>query len=184
MRKPILSMLTVGFLIIMAGVSSRGHAAPLHDDGYVTIGVPDLRQAMAFFRDVLDCEPINPVIADRPVSGPAAVRTHRMARDELSPSRLLICDSGTVVELFDNHGMAPSRVRHSTEHGSEPIQFFTDDVAHADHWLRNEGVRVIGSPVTMSSGPHAGRTLVNFVAPWGLRLQLIGSHTSHVASTP
>lgn len=185
MRKTFLSMLAGGLLLVMAGVPVSGHAEAADDNGYVAIAVPDLQQATTFFRNILDCEPISPITTDE-FAGAATLRNvHRTPRHELPQSRLLLCDAGTVVELFDDRAArSPAPARHATEHGNEPVQFSTDDVAHAGQWLRREGVTVIGNPVTMRSGPHAGQTLVNFVAPWGLQLQLVGWSRSRVATAP
>ena len=166
-------------LLVVGGMPLNARAASLRDSGYVGIGVPDLAQATAFFRNVLDCEPIGPV------AGSATTSKGNARRAGVPASRLLLCDSGNVVELFDNHGAnSLPASRHSANQGSEPIPFFADDVAHADRWLRHEGVSVIGSPVTVTSGPHAGQTVVNFVAPWGLRLQLVGRNTRQLATAP
>ncbi|MGH8159978.1 MAG: VOC family protein [Rhodanobacter sp.] len=169
----------------MAGVPISSHAADVHDSGYVSVGVPDLQQATAFFRNILDCEPIGPIVANESAEPAASANADHATRHDLPPSRLLLCDAGTVVELFDDHAVhSPSTARHFTDHGNQPIQFSTDDVTHAGQWLRREGVTVIGAPVTMTTGPHAGQTLVNFVAPWGLRLQLVGWNRSQVATAP
>jgi catechol 2,3-dioxygenase-like lactoylglutathione lyase family enzyme len=184
MRKSILSILAGGLLVAMASASFSGYAASVHDNDYVTIGVPDLQQATAFFRNILDCEPVNPVVDN---ASPESMRAGHATRDALPASRLLLCDSDTVVELIDAHGMyfpVPASAHHATDHGSEPITFTADNVAHADHWLRHEGVQVIGAPVTLTSGPHAGQTVVNFVAPWGLRLRLVGRYPSQLATAP
>jgi len=180
MRKSFLSMLAGGLLLAIASVSFSGYAASVHDSDYVTIGVPDLQQATTFFRSILDCEPVNAAAgSESPES------THAAARDALPASRLLLCDSGTVVELFDSHGMHfPAPARHATDHGNEPITFSANNVAHADRWLRREGVKVIGAPIAVTTGPHAGQTVVNFVAPWGLRMQLVGRNQSQVATAP
>jgi catechol 2,3-dioxygenase-like lactoylglutathione lyase family enzyme len=179
MRKSFLSILVFGFLVAMAGAPFNGHAASVHDSGYVTIGVPDLQQATTFFRNILDCEPVSPVIADESTAGTAS------RHPALPASRLLLCDSGTVVELLDKHDTHfPPSARHSIDQGNGPIPFSTDDVAHADLWLRREGVHVVGTPVTMKTGPHAGQTLVNFMTPWGLQLQLVGWNTSKLATAP
>ena len=176
MRKSFLSILVFGFLAAMAGASFNSHAASVHDSGYVTIGVPNLQQATTFFRNILNCEP---VATNEPTAGTAS------RRPTLPASRLLLCDSGTVVELFDEHGaLSLSSARHSIDHGNEPIQFSADDVAHANQWLQREGVHVIGTSVTMKTGPHAGQTVVNFVTPWGLQLQLVGWNKSQLATAP
>jgi catechol 2,3-dioxygenase-like lactoylglutathione lyase family enzyme len=176
MHKSILSMLAGGLLFAMA---SMGHAASVHDNDYVAIDVPNLQQATAFFHNVLDCEQVNPAAGSEPV------QNGRATHDDVPASRLLLCDSGTVVELFDAHAaQSPSLARRATDHGSEPIAFSADNVAHADRWLRREGVQVTGAPVAVITGPHAGQTVVNFVAPWGLRLQLVGRSPSQVATVP
>jgi catechol 2,3-dioxygenase-like lactoylglutathione lyase family enzyme len=182
MRKSFHSMLVGGLLLVMASVPISGHAASVHDNDYVTIGVPDLQQATAFFRNILDCEPVNQVAGNE---SPESTRASHATRDTLPASRLLLCDSGTVVELFDEHGVhSLSLARHALDHGSEPITFSADNVAHADRWLRREGVQVIGAPITVTTGPHAGQTVVNFVTPWGLRLQLVGRSPSQLATAP
>lgn len=147
---------------LLAAVTGA-HAAGLRDNGYVTLPVPDVPQAVAFFRDILDCEPIEAM--DSAVSRPQRA--------------LLICESDTVVELFNSHGAnAPALARNA------PVQFFANDVRHADQWLRRQGVKVVGAPVTPASGPQAGMTLVNFVAPWGQPLQLVGQDNSQITAVP
>lgn len=176
MRKFFLSIPVFGFLAAMAGAPFNSHAASVHDSGYVTIDVPNLQQATTFFRNILDCEPVG---TNESTEGTP------FRRHALPASRLLLCDSGTVVELFDEHGArALSSARHSIDQGNEPIQFSADDVEHADQWLRREGVQVIGTSVTMKAGPHAGQTVVNFVTPWGLQLQLVGWNKSQLATAP
>lgn len=185
MRRTLLSILAGGLLLVMAGVPVNSHAADVHDSGYVTIGVPDLQQATTFFRNILDCEPISPMATNDSPKAATPGRVDHTARGTLPSSSLLLCDAGTVVELFDNHAVhSPLPARHSTDHSGEPVQFSTDDVAHAGQWLRREGVTVIGAPVAMTSGPHAGQTVVNFVTPWGLQLQLVGRNTSQIATAP
>jgi catechol 2,3-dioxygenase-like lactoylglutathione lyase family enzyme len=177
MHKSLLSMLAGALLFTIAGM---GHAASVHDSDYVAISVPDLQQATAFFHNVLDCEEVNPA------GGDESLESSRAAHDAAPVSRLLLCDSGTVVELFDADAERSSSTtaHHATDHGNEPIAFSADNVAHADRWLRREGVQVTGAPVAVITGPHAGQTVVNFVAPWGLRLQLVGRSPSQVATVP
>lgn len=177
MRKSFLSTLVFGFLAaITTSAPFSSHAASVHDSGYVSIGVPNLQQATTFFRNILDCEPVT---ANEPTAATAS------RRPTLPASRLLLCDSGTVVELFDERGARSlSSVHHPIDHGNEPIQFSADDAAHAEQWLRREGVQVIGTSMTMKTGAHAGQTVVNFVTPWGLQLQLVGWNKSQLATAP
>jgi hypothetical protein len=91
----------------------------------------------------------------------------------------LACETGSIVELFDNRtGDPPSSPRRAAAADGGPIRFVSENVAHADQWLRRAGVHVVGSPQKLRSGPFAGMTVVNFVSPWGLHLQLMGWDTS------
>ncbi|KZC39498.1 glyoxalase [Rhodanobacter sp. FW510-R12] len=141
---------------MMVGALPAG-AATLYGDDYARVGVPDLPQAVAFFTDVLDCRPIEST-AGRAVNG------------SLRPSRLLICDSGSIVELFDQRNVAAA-----PEQAGQTVRFVTDDLTHDGQWLRRQGVDVSGAPHRLTSGPLAGRLALDFVSPWGLHLQLLGS---------
>lgn len=157
------------FALSLAAIAPSGaRAATLYGGDYVSVGVPDLGQAVAFFQDVLDCRLI----------GPESVVAEATA-DDVPASRLLSCDAGSVVELFDNRGISPSPASSRTE---QPLQFVSDDVQHASEWLRRTGVNVGGSPHRLTSGPLAGRMVLDFVSPWGLRLQLLGSDANAPAS--
>lgn len=165
MNKSFLSLLiAVLFGAVALATPSLGRGATFHDGDYVRIGVPNLPQAVAFFRDVLDCQPVNP-----------------MSAEGARQSRLMVCDSDSIVEIFDNHGIVSPSSARPTGSRDEPVRFVSNDVRNADRWLRNAGVRVIGPPHTLSSGPDAGQTVVDFVSPWGLRLQLV-SWGSNVAT--
>lgn len=162
MGKSLLALLFFAFSLV-AIAPSGVRAATLYGSDYARIGVPDLEQAVAFFQDVLDCRLIDPssTMAEAAPGGVPA-------------SRLLSCDAGSVVELFDNRGASPYPALGDAD---QLLQFVSDDVLHADQWLRREGVSVSGSPHRLTSGPLAGRVVLDFMAPWGLRLQLLGSDT-------
>lgn len=181
MNKALLSLLAAVFMVLGAFVPANS-AASVHGSGYARIGVPAMPQAVQFFRDVLNCEPL------APVAGHASSRAEISDGPQSSRPRtmLLLCDADSVVELFENRGMGtlsspPSQI---AEGNTAPVQLFSANITHADRWLRRAGIEVAGAPVTMSSGPDAGQTVVNFVAPWGLRLQLIGWSRDDVAITP
>ena len=158
MRKSLLSLLLLMFGLA-AVMPTEVRAATGGD--YAGISVPDMAQAVAFFRDVLDCRVIGPTSEQSPRGTPA--------------SRLLSCNAGSIVELFQQPGSSPSAAQRSRLKAGEPLQFVTVDVIHAGEWLRHEHVSVNGAPHRLTSGPQAGRMVLDFRAPWGLRLQLLGS---------
>lgn len=152
-------LLFVIFSLMMV-LPPGARATTLGDGDYARVGVPDLAQAAAFFHDVLDCRPVG--VAPVAVAG-------------ASGSRLLSCGGGSMLELFVDRGNSSSRP-------SQALQFISDDALHTDAWLRQRGVTVSGSPHRLTSGPWAGRVALDFVAPWGLRMQLLGSNVPDSAS--
>jgi catechol 2,3-dioxygenase-like lactoylglutathione lyase family enzyme len=168
MNRSLLTLLAIALLgSVVISIPSRARAAAFPEGDYVRIGVPDLPQAVGFFRDVLDCQPI---------SAPAPARQPD-GRGDRTGSELLACESGTIVELVQNSA-SPASSQKPARQRDEPVRFTSANVAGAGQWLGRKGVRVIGSPHTLTSGPHAGMTIVNFEAPWGLRLQLAGWDTN------
>ncbi|MGY3038748.1 catechol 2,3-dioxygenase-like lactoylglutathione lyase family enzyme [Rhodanobacter sp. TND4EL1] len=152
--------LTFLYIILSLGaIASLGARAATIDGGYVSVSVPDLRQAASFFQGVLDCDLITP----EPASG------------EVTPvSLLLSCDQGSVVELFLDGDKSPSLASNGM---AQPLQFVSDNVLRAGQWLQQQGGMVSGAPHRVTSGPLAGRVVLDFTAPWGLRLQLLGRDT-------
>jgi len=57
--------------------------------------------------------------------------------------------------------------------GGHHIAFYVDDMAAAIAHLKKHGVKVLGSPTPMKSGPSAGETWCYFLAPWGMQLELV-----------
>ncbi|HEV7123407.1 MAG TPA: VOC family protein [Rhodanobacter sp.] len=162
MRRSLFSLLLLVFGLL-AFVPPGVRAATLHDNGYASVGVPNLRQAVKFFQDVLDCR----VIGSPSMS---SVQT-------TSAPRLLSCDAGSIIELF---AIPPSSAPTAP---AQPLQFVSADVRHADKWLRRQGARVSGAPHRLTFGPLAGRMVLDFVAPWGLRLQLVDSGARRPSGT-
>lgn len=143
-----LSILLAAIVTSAAWDTSVVHAETFQRGDYALMDVPDISQALNFFRNVLDCE----------------------ATDDVATSArraLMICENGMVVELVSGPADGTSAT-------SAPLRFLINDVANADRWLQRDGARVIGRAVMLSSGPDAGQILVNFIAPWGQPLQLVG----------
>lgn len=154
MGKSLLLGLFLGLGMMVGALPVR--AATLYGDDYARVGVPDLPQAVAFFTEVLGCRPLDSTTA-------------RTASGSPRPSRLLTCDTGSIVELFEQRSIVPASQR-----AAQTVQFVTDDVVHAGQWLRHQGVDVSSAPHRLTSGPLAGRLALDFVSPWGLHLQLLG----------
>lgn len=141
-------------------VPTGAHAATLYGRDYVRIGVPDLDQAVTFFRDIMDCSLVS-----------QSELTARSSTGDDPAYRLLSCDSDSFVELFAVQPDSPAIDLGGAQH---PLQFMADSVERASEWLRRDGVTISGAPHRLKYGPLAGRWALNFRSPWGLELQLLG----------
>ncbi len=146
MNKLLSSSLMV-LCLVLSGLPTAAHA----DGGYLPLTVPNLPQAVGFFHEVLNCEPLSEGVSP----GTTAVA-------------LLDCGDGSMVELSAGTSRTNPPGRRAA---AEPVLATRDAVAAAA-WLRARHVRVIGQPRRVG----ASRTVVSFVTPWGQPLQLV-SHT-------
>ena len=138
------------------------------------ITVPNLAEAVAFFVEVLGCEPYftfgefkfddDWMERHLNVHPRAAIRDFQMLR----------CGNGTNLEVFEysapDQYLRPPR---NSDIGGHHLAFYVDDMDAAIAYLKDKGVRVLDSPSTFTDGPAAGLTWVYFLAPWGLQLELV-----------
>jgi len=143
--------LSAWLLLAFAGFSVPLHAQSATGDAqgdYVRMEVPDLHQAVTFFRDVMNCTVLS---ADAPTTVAPAT--------ELA---LMDCSPDVIVELSSGHG--------STPHKTAPAQvaFAVNDATAAAAWLRSNHITVL------HEGLDANKRVVSFLAPWGQPLRLVG----------
>jgi hypothetical protein len=149
-KKPLLHLFTA-FLLAVTTLPGISRAAPDGDD-YVAVQVPDVSQAVTFFRDVMNCRVIN--------DGSRALAT---------PAALMSCGRETTVDITLASGHAqPGAVAQSQSFTLE-----TDDASSVSQWLRANRIHLIGSPTRLTSGQDAGKLAVTFLTPWGQPLQLV-----------
>lgn len=129
----------------LALAAPRPAAAAPDAGDYVALQVPDLPRAERFFRNVLNCVPLD-------------------AAADTSPTVLLDCGRGTVVSLTEAGTGQTSRPTAAID---------TTDALAAAAWLRANHVALVGRPVVVSDGPDTDETVVTFLAPWGQPLRLV-----------
>jgi catechol 2,3-dioxygenase-like lactoylglutathione lyase family enzyme len=142
---------------------------------HVGFTVPDLAQAVGFFRDTLGCEEFYPL---GPFSGGdstwMADHLNVDAKATIPDMRLMRCGNGANLEIFQytapEQNLTPPR---NSDVGGHHVAFYVDDMTAAVDYLRAQGVKVLGDPTTMTEGPSAGETWVYFLAPWGMQLELV-----------
>ncbi|MEP6897202.1 MAG: VOC family protein [Rhodanobacter sp.] len=147
MNKLLRSLLVTVFFAL-ATLPGLGRAS---SGDYLSLQVPDLRQAVSFFQDVMNCSLLS-----------ANIGTGKHA------PAMLDCGDGSMVELV---------VRSGPSHASSTVIFVTDNAVKAAAWLRANHVAIVGQPVRTAEGMRMDNVVVDFVAPWGQPMQLV----SHAA---
>jgi catechol 2,3-dioxygenase-like lactoylglutathione lyase family enzyme len=144
-----------------------------HDHTGVT--VPDMKQAVDFFTDVIGCEKAMSF-------GPFADDKGTFMQDVLGVDpkavieeiTMMRCGFGSNVELFkytapDQKDLQPK----NSDIGGFHIAFYVDDVAAAKTYLEGKGVATRMGPIPVSEGPAACQSILYFQAPWGLQFEAI-----------
>lgn len=171
--------ITTGLATCLAATSLPAQAEPIpgmRGIQHIGITVPNMNEAVAFFRDVLGCEPSF-------TFGPFKFEDDWMARHldvhpraAISDFQMVRCGNGTNLEVFEY--TAPDQNRRgprNSDIGGHHLAFYVDNMDAAVRYLKDKGVRVLDTPSTFTEGPAAGLTWVYFLAPWGLQLELVSA---------
>jgi len=147
----------------------------LRGTDHVGFTVPDLEQAVAFFRDVIGCEVFYSL-------GSQSDDTGTRMRDKLNVDprarirdiRLVRCRNGANFEIFQYEApdQATEQPRNS-DIGGHHLAFYVDDIVAATAYLRSKGVRIMDEPEFKTEGPSGGEAWVYFVTPWGMQMELV-----------
>ena len=88
--------------------------------------------------------------------------------------RLFRCGHGPNFEIFEFEAPDQNRTPpRNSDVGGHHLAFYVDNIHAAITHLRHHGVRVLGDPVTRTSGPSAGQTWIYFLSPWGMQMELV-----------
>jgi catechol 2,3-dioxygenase-like lactoylglutathione lyase family enzyme len=164
-------------LAITLGLSAA-HADGLpgmrgHDHTGIT--VPDMKQAVDFFVDVLGCQKAMSF-------GPFSDSKGTFMKDALDVNpravitqiTMIRCGYGSNIELFSYQSPDQQVVQpKNSDVGGYHIAFYVDDIKAADQYLRSKGVWTLFGPIPITQGPAAGQAIVYFKAPWGLQMEAI-----------
>lgn len=146
----LLPLLATAFLAL---TTLPARAAPPGNSGYLAMQVTDLPAAVHFFRNMLNCAPVD-------------------AGADTSQTALLDCGNGNIVSLTLGATAAPHALA-----GTLVI----DDARATAMWLRTRHVRIVGGPSIVAEGPGLDRVSVTLVTPWGQPLRLVSHATGRHA---
>jgi catechol 2,3-dioxygenase-like lactoylglutathione lyase family enzyme len=131
-----------------------------------------------FFVEVMGCEAffkMGPFKAD---DDWMAVHLGVNPRAEIPQMQLVRCGFGTNLELLqyqtpDQNTVIPK----NSDLGGYHVAFYLDDMDRAVGYLKSKGLKFLGEPTVMTSGPSAGETWGYFLSPWGMNLELVSYPT-------
>lgn len=163
-----------------AGLTTMGEAAAqglptLRGHDHTGITVPTMKEGLAFFVDVLGCKKAMSF-------GPFADEKGTFMEDTLNVNpravikeiTMVRCGNGSNIELFEYSSPDQKTVQpKNSDIGGYHIAFYVDDIKKAAAYLQAKGIRTLAGPLPVTEGPAAGQTILYFLSPWGLQLELI-----------
>jgi catechol 2,3-dioxygenase-like lactoylglutathione lyase family enzyme len=162
-------------MLALAAPARADQVPGLRGHDHTGITVPDIKQAVDFFTNVLGCKAVMSF-------GPFADDKGTFMQDLLNVNpRAVIqqinqvrCGYGSNIELFqytspDQKDMTPK----NSDIGGYHIAFYVDDIKAAKDYLDGKGVKTFFGPFPVNEGPAAGQSIFYFLAPWGLQMEMI-----------
>ena len=148
-----------------------------HDHTGIT--VPDVKAATAFFTDVIGCThamSFGPFSDDKGTFMQDVVNVNpRAVIDQISMVR---CGYGSNIELFQYQSPDQAKTTpKNSDFGGHHIALYVDDIAKAAEYLRAKGVKTMQGPIPVNEGPAAGQSILYFLTPWGMQMELISYPT-------
>jgi catechol 2,3-dioxygenase-like lactoylglutathione lyase family enzyme len=166
----------IGTALLAGASAARADGMPgMRGHDHTGITVPDIKQAADFFINVLGCK-------EAMSFGPFADEKGNFMADllnvnpravikEITPVR---CGYGSNIELFQYSSPDQKTVEpKNSDIGGYHIAFYVDDIKAAKDYLDSKGVKTFFGPFPVNEGPAAGQSIVYFLAPWGLQMEII-----------
>jgi len=161
---------------LVATATARADGIPtMRGHDHTGITVPDIKQAADFFVNVIGCKE---AMSFGPFAEDKGTFMHDLlnvdSRAVIHQITLVRCGSGSNIELFqysspDQKDMTPK----NSDIGGYHIAFYVDDIKAAKEYLDSKGVKTFFGPFPVKEGPAAGQSIVYFLTPWGLQMELI-----------
>ena len=143
---------------------------------HVGLTVPDLETASRFLEDafgairlydvqVPDAPPMAGAEAEKQLGLPTGAKIVHM--------RLLRVGEGPSLELFQFADASQRDAAALPDYGLQHIALYVDDIAKAAEYLRSKNVKTMQGPIPVNEGPAAGQSILYFLTPWGMQMELI-----------
>jgi catechol 2,3-dioxygenase-like lactoylglutathione lyase family enzyme len=162
--------------LIASNLPASADSIPgLRGHDHTGITVPDVRAATAFFTDVIGCQhamSFGPFSDDKGTFMQDVVNVNpRAVIDEISMVR---CGYGSNIELFQYQSPDQAKtLPKNSDIGGHHIALYVDDIDKAAAYLKSKNVTTMQGPIPVNEGPAAGQSILYFLTPWGLQMELI-----------
>ena len=176
MRKSVLCTAMANLVLALGLGAVHADGLPgMRGHDHTGITVPDIKQAVDFFVDVLGSQKAMS-------SGQFSDSKGTFMKDVLDVNpravvtqiTMIRCGYGSNIELFSHQSPDQQVVQpKNSDVGGYHIAFYVDDIRAADAYLRAHKVWTHFGPVPIKEGPAAGQTILYFKAPWGLQFEAI-----------
>jgi len=175
LRFRLIAGLAFAFLTTSVVPSFAGGIPTVAGVDHIGLTVPDLKQGIAFFTDVLGCEHVY-------TAGPFSDPKGDWMKDSLDVDAravttlaMMRCGPSQNIELFEysakDQVKTPPR---NSDVGGMHIAFYVEDLPKAVEYLKSvQGVKVLGTPTPVSGQPNGGETIIYFQTPWGQAMELL-----------
>jgi catechol 2,3-dioxygenase-like lactoylglutathione lyase family enzyme len=175
MSKYVTTALAACAIGLLPQIASADGIPGLRGHDHTGITVPDVKAATAFFTDVLGCShamSFGPFSDDKGTFMQDVVNVNPRAKiDEISMVR---CGFGSNIELFqyESPDQATTMPKNS-DFGGHHVALYVDDIDKAAAYLKAKNVKTMQGPIPVKEGPAAGQSILYFLTPWGLQMELI-----------
>lgn len=170
----VLSVVCVVFLVGAGQVPTASAEVPgLRGIDHIGLTVPNLKEAVDFFVNVIGCEKF--------FSNTAGPFGNDWMKENLNvdPKASLAnyrvrCGNGANLELFEYHSPDQRSVEpKNSDYGGHHIAFYVDNIDAAVAYLRSKGLKILGDVKRDAAGPTKGLAWVYVLAPWGTQLEFL-----------
>ncbi len=153
----------------------QSHGIPgLKGTEHIGLTVPDIKQAIDFFVNVIGYEPFYDLGPFQSDGDWMEKHLNIHPRSVIKRIKFLRCGNGSNLELFEYSAPGQSqRQPKNSDIGGHHLAYYVEDMDRALEHLREHNVNILGEPTVRESGPSGGQTWVYFLSPWGLQLELV-----------
>ncbi|MGE5147355.1 MAG: VOC family protein [Candidatus Eiseniibacteriota bacterium] len=144
-----------------------------HDHTGIT--VPNIKAAEKFFVEVLGCKKAMSFGPFRDDKGTFMEDTLNVnPRAVIEQITMVRCGTGSNIELFEYKSPDQQTViAKNSDVGGYHIALYVDDIQKAAAYLKSKDVTTFAGPLPVNEGPAAGQTILYFLTPWGMQMELI-----------